>query len=76
MVVFARKSKLARREEGGSGRKVSCSWYSDADAPLISAPRARGTIEEKNMVKERQLPNTEGVQGFMRTVDVVRVMVS
>ena len=80
MVVFARKSKLASKELGGKGRKVSCSWYSDAAAPLISATIASGMMEENNIVKDRQVPASGAVQGFiyerMWLEEVVRVMVS
>lgn len=63
MVVLARKSKLARRDEGGRGRRVSCSWYSEADANGGSVSAAAtailGIAEENNIIKERQLPTTE-----------------
>lgn len=56
--MFARKSKLARRDEGGRGRRVSCSWYSEAATPPENASAVaaakEGIIEENNIVKEWQ----------------------
>lgn len=62
-MVLARKSKLARRDDGGRGRRVSCSWYSEAAADEGSVRAAAaamlGIMEENNIIKERQLPTTE-----------------
>ena len=73
---MARKSKLARRDEGGRGRRVSCSWYSDAAANdenvMAVAAAIGGNIEENNMAIGA---DSECCYGFIDGVKVARVMV-